>query len=477
MVFEQPSYQAESPEGIVSSARLADLLEVPGVDLEPDPRAIDCLLSLEYIPAPLTIFKGIWKPPYGPGPVADTPLPASTREIAGRLKELLIESVRACVGGGEPPGVWLSGGLDSSSIVAAMAELGVSPIRTFSVGFYEESYDELLFARLVAERFETKHEEIVLDGVSPEMVRRVVAGLDEPLGDLGLISTFAAAELASGDVRIVLSGEGADELLGGYDCHVAAKVDRFYRLFPGWVRHSLVPGLLGILRPSFKKRGLINSAKRFVEGASLPAGMGHVRWRMHLAAGGTDALYGPGLRAGLDGWNPLSGLGSRGLSHDDFEPALAADLESYLPGSMLAKAVSAARANSLEVRFPFLDDEFAKFAVGVPSRLKLRGFTRKYILKEAMRDMLPSVVVDRGKEGFSVPMKHWLREGLRPLMEDVLSEKRVKSRGLFEPAAVARLVSEHLSKRKNHSHTLWALMVLELWLERFLPRPLPRTDG
>ncbi len=433
-----------------------------GPDREIDPRAVDCLLTLEYIPAPLSIYRGLRKDPVRwPDAV---PSAMDVAPSAARLRQLLRESVIACLEGDEPPGVWLSGGLDSSAIVAMMADLGADPIRTFSVGFEEESYDELRFARMVASRFGTAHVEFVMEPPSPDLVRRAVAGLREPLADLGFLSTFVAAERASKDVKTVLSGEGADELLGGYDCHVAAKVDRAYRILPGWVRRSLARGLPGAFGSSRKKRGLRNTAARFAAGAALSPDMGHLRWRVHLDDEARNALYTDELKSRLDGWDPLTDADGNRLAHDDFESALRADLESYLPGSMLAKAKSAAVANGLEVRFPFLEEPLVEFARGLPSDMKLRGFSRKHVLKEAMKDLLPREILEKRKEGFSVPMKHWLRGSLRPLLTEVLSEERIRERGLFVPAAVARLVEQHLSGARNHSHVLWAMIVLDLWL-------------
>jgi asparagine synthase (glutamine-hydrolysing) len=176
------------------------------------------------------------------------------------------------------------------------------------------------------------------------------------------------------------------------------------------------------------------------------------------------------LLGGLDGWDPLSALGREGvdLSRIELQEALLLDMETYLPDAMLARATSAARAHSLEVKFPFLADELVEFACGVPAALKLRRFTRKYILKKAMKELLPDTILNRKKEGFSVPIKHWLRRELKPFLTDVLSERRKKNRGLVRPAAVTRLIDEHLSGRANHSHTLWALMVLEIWCDRYL---------
>jgi len=431
-------------------------------DRQLDPRAVDCLLTLEYIPAPLSIYKGTrneairWPDP--------EPSAMDVAPSASRLRQLLRESVLACLEGDEPPGVWLSGGLDSSAIVAMMADLGVSPIRTFSVGFEEDSYDELRYARLVADRFGTEHHEHVMTPPSPDTVRRAVKKLREPLADLGYLSTFTVAERAAGEVKTVLSGEGADELLGGYDCHVAAKVDRLYRVLPGWVRRSVVTGVLGALGPSRRKRGLRNTAARFAAGAAYPAGTGHLRWRIHLDDDTRDVLYTDQLKSGLAGWDPLTDADGNRLSHDDFEDALRADLESYLPGSMLAKAKSAAMAHSLEVRFPFLQEPLVAYARGLPPGMKLKGFSRKHVLKEAMRGLLPPEIINKRKEGFSVPMKHWLRGPLRPLLTEVLSEERVEERGLFRPAAVTKLVAEHLSGARNHSHLLWAMLVLDLWL-------------
>jgi asparagine synthase (glutamine-hydrolysing) len=435
-----------------------------GPDREIDPRAVDCLLTLEYIPAPLSIYRGVRRETVRwPDPV---PSDMDIAPSAARLRQLLRESVADCLEGDEPPGVWLSGGLDSSAIVAMMADLGTDSIRTFSVGFEEESYDELRYARIVADRFGTEHAEYVMEPPAPDLVRRALKCLREPLADLGFLSTFVAAERASNRVKTVLSGEGADELLGGYDCHVAAKLDRVYRILPGWVRRSLVPGLLGAFALTRKKRGLINTAVRFAAGAALPARAGHLRWRMHLDDGARDALYADGLRSRLDGWDPLTDADGSRLSHDDFEGALRADLESYLPGSMLAKAKSAALAHSLEVRFPFLQEPLVAFARGLPADMKLKGFSRKHVLKEAMKGILPSAILNRRKEGFSVPMKHWLRGSLKPLLTEVLSEERVGERGLFRPAAVTKLVEQHLAGTHNHSHILWAMIVLDLFLSR-----------
>jgi len=483
---EKPLYWTQTPRALLLASEVKALLVRPDVSRELDPVALDQFLTYEYILTPLTILKGVHKIPpahflrYRDGEVsvhrywdaAAVPLREwRDDDAAEALKAALRKAVRRQLMADVPLGAFLSGGIDSSSIVAFMSEAVSRPVNSFSIGFSDGSYNELPYAREVAALFKTNHRERSVSPDLGDLFERLVVHLDEPFADVSLFPTFSVSELAREHVKVVLSGDGGDELFGGYDAYQAQALAA--RL--GWLGEALLPAIAGVaaaLPPTDKKKGLVNKVKRFSAGAATaPADLGHYRWMVYLGSRAKARLYHGGLRDALrshDVYAPVRDALARFGQDDVLNRQLYADLSLYLADDILVKVDRMSMATSLETRAPFLDGDVMELAFSMPGHLKIRNGERKWILKQAMRGTLPESILSRRKEGFSIPMKNWLRRELAPLMRDLLSVERVATRGLFDPKEVTALVDAHVSGRDNHAHTLFPLMVFERWATEYL---------
>jgi asparagine synthase (glutamine-hydrolysing) len=483
---EKPLYWTLTPQGLRLASEVKALLVRPEVSRELDPEALDQFLTYEYILAPRTILKGVQKLPpgsyltYRDGMVdvrrywdaASVPLREWTDdEAVDALRERLRHAVVSQMMADVPLGAFLSGGIDSSTIVAFMAEASRQPINTFSMGFDDGSYDELAFAREVASVFGTNHRERTVTPDLRGLFDRLVVHLDEPFADVSMFPTHMVSSLAREHVTVALSGDGGDELFGGYDAYEAQAIAA--RL--GGLGEAVMPALAAVaatLPPTEKKKGLVNKVRRFTAGAATaPADLGHYRWMVYLSAAGKSRLYAPGLRDRLracDVYAPVREALGRFSQDDLLNRQLYADLSLYLADDILVKVDRMSMATSLETRAPFLDADVMELAFSMPARFKIRNGERKWVLKQAVRGLLPDRILARRKEGFSIPIKNWLRRELQPLMRALLSAERLGARSLFEPAEVARLIDEHVAGRENHAHTLFPLMVLERWSDEHL---------
>ena len=449
-----------------------------------DPMGVDQLLTFEYTASPTTLFEDVKKlppgtwltfsggkihqgrfwslPTAGPDPAGDT------QEVAERLRHTLVEAVRRQLASDVPLGAFLSGGIDSSILVAAMKEVSPTPPLTFSIGFGDPTYSELRYARAVAEHCGTEHHEEVLTPDYLAVLPEVISQLDQPIADFSVFPTLLVARIARRKVTVALGGDGGDELFGGYDTYRADRLSaRLLDWQPAPVR-AAAEWLARGLPLGRGKRGLANELRRFLEGARLPADWQHLRWMVFLREEQRARLYTREFRAQVAG--AAEGV-VRGVLEDGAGDRLAAqmrcDLRLYLPEDILAKVDAMSMATSLEARVPYLDNEVVDLALAIPSRLKVRGGVRKWILKRAFAGSLPPSVLRRGKEGFSMPMKHWLTHEWNGLMHELLSPRSLAAEGLFDARYVERLMREHESGARNHSHLLWALMVFQLWRDRF----------
>ena len=486
---EKPLYWTQTPTALLLASEVKALLVRADVARELDPVALDQFLTYEYVLAPRTILKGVHKLPpahflqYRDGQAtvhrywdaADVALkPWDDAEAASALRAALATAVTRQLMADVPLGAFLSGGIDSSSIVGLMSLAVSQPVNTFSIGFSDGTYNELPYAREVAGLFRTRHRERQASPDLADMFDQLVVHLDEPFADVSMFPTFSVSELAREHVKVVLSGDGGDELFGGYDAYqaqaLAAKL--------GWMGDALMPALAGVasaLPPTGKKKGLVNKVKRFSAGAATaPADLGHYRWMVYLSARDKARLYSGGLRDALasnDVYAPVRDALGRFSQDDVLNRQLYADLSLYLADDILVKVDRMSMATSLETRAPFLDADLMELAFSMPGHLKIRKGERKWILKRAMRDLLPDAILNRKKEGFSIPMKNWLRRELQPLMRELLSRERMQRRGLFDPEVVSRLVDDHVHGRENHAHTLFPLMVFERWASEHLQAP------
>jgi asparagine synthase (glutamine-hydrolysing) len=387
------------------------------------------------------------------------------------LRETLQRAVSSQLMSEVPLGAFLSGGIDSSAVVALMSRASSLPVKTFSMGFEDGSYNELPFAREVAALFHTEHTERLVTPDIASLFDTLIPHLDTPFADVSLFPTYLVSRVARDHVTVALSGDGGDELFGGYDAYEAhAVASRFQS-----VGAPLVPALAAVgaaLPPTGQKKGLVNKFKRFIGGvATAPADLEHYRWMVYLGARAKRRLYAPSFAAALDGsdvYAPVREVLARGSRDDVLNRQLFTDLVVYLADDILVKVDRMSMATSLETRAPFLDVDVMELALSMPGSLKVRDGVRKYVLKLAMRGLVPDRILHRRKEGFSIPMKNWLRRELEPLMRDLLSPGRLARRGLVEPAEVARLMDAHVAGRENHAHTLFPLMVFERWAEAHL---------
>ena len=484
---KKPLHYYYDHEKFVFGSEIKSILQCENVPRAVNLDALDRFLTFEYVSAPETIFQHIHKLPAGhfllhhKGDIRveqywdNLPIiPAAhdERYYTERLAELLEEAVKIRLISDVPLGALLSGGVDSSAVVAFMAKHSSQPVQTFSIGFEDQTYNELEYARTVSKHFGTAHHELIIKPDAIELVEHLVKNLDEPLGDFSIFPTYLVSKMAREHVTVALSGDGGDELFAGYDTYIAEQLARSYQRLPHVLRQSVMPRLIGLIPPSPQKKGLINRAKRFVEGAALPPELMHTRWMIFLQDQEKRQLYTGDLREAYqhgDTYRDLcmyfdrSAIGVTPLAQQEY-----VDIKTYLTDNILVKVDRMSMAPSLETRAPLLDHKVMEFAAAIPTHLKLKGRTTKYILKQAVAGLLPPKILTRGKEGFSIPMKNWLMQDLRPLLQGTLSETRLKQRGYFQPAYVRQLMQEHLDGKANHSHRLWALMVFEIWHQMYL---------
>ena len=481
----KPLYYWVGKDQIIFGSELKSVIAHPSVPREIDLWALDQFLTLEYIPTPRTIFKGINKLPAGHRliyeqgkahieeywDIPERATPTDEGTIIEVLTELIDDSVKMQLMSDVPLGAFLSGGIDSSTVVASMSRSSNLPVRTFSIGFDDATYNELPYARAVASRYKTQHTEEILEPDIAILAERLVRHLDEPFGDFSIFPTYLVSEVARREVKVVLSGDGGDELFGGYDTYVAQDMDRYYRYLPSSFRRNLLPTLMAQIPPRPAKKGLINKTKRFVEGAALPSSWQHTRWMMFMTPEDKSSLYQSDVYASLDGQDSarvLEDYFSRKSRMDGLAQQQYVDIKTYLVDDILTKVDRMSMAVSLEARVPLLDFRIVEFAVNLPPQMKLYRGQTKRILKQAMEDRLPHDVLNKPKQGFSIPLKNWLRGPLKPLMMDLLSNEKVNQRGYFNAECVSEWVTEHIEGTRNHSHRLWALMVFELWNEQVM---------
>lgn len=483
---EKPLYWTLTPRGLLLASEVKALLVRSDVTRDLDLDAVDQFLTYEYVMAPRTILEGVHKLPaghyliYRNGKVtvhrywdaANVAIKAWTDDDAiEALRATLRRAVAGQMMADVPLGAFLSGGIDSSSIVAFMSEASLQPVNSFSIGFEDGTYNELPYAREVASLFKTNHRERPVSPNLEELFERLIVHLDEPFADVSLFPTFLVSQLAREHVKVALSGDGGDELFGGYDAYQAQDfADRF-----AWMGDTLMPAAAAVaaaLPPTGKKKGFINKVKRFTQGAVLaPSDLGHYRWMIYLGAAAKQRLYTSSLQERLrhsDVYAPVRATLARYAPDDLRNRQLYTDLCLYLADDILVKVDRMSMATSLETRAPFLDADVMELAFSMPGHFKIRNGERKWILKQAMRGILPEPILTRRKEGFSIPIKNWLRHELQPMMRDLLSTERMQRRGLFEAQEVTRLMDEHCAGRENHAHTLFPLMVFERWCEGHL---------
>jgi asparagine synthase (glutamine-hydrolysing) len=466
---------------LIFGSEIKAVLAAGDIPREVDLFALDQYFALRYIPAPYTIWRAVRKLPPGHRLVYETGQVQITRywdlqfvpdetvdedTWAEGLRERLATAVQRRLVSDVPLGAFLSGGLDSSTVVSLMARAGVHPIRTFSVGFKEHSYNELPYARLVAERFGTEHHELIVEPNAIDLVPRLTRQFDEPFADVSVLPTYLVSEFTHQHVTVALSGDGGDELFGGYDWYTADAWAQWVSWVPAGLWQAIAM-LTTQIPPNRHKKGLINKARRFLEGMALPADLGHIRWMVAFGPRGRARLYRPEIWRQLNGSDPfvvVRKVLARAQHLDLLNRGSWVDLHTWIPYDGLPKVDIMTAFCSLEARVPFLDHEVVEYVATMPSHIKKRGREAKYILKRAMTGIVPDVILQRReKQGFSMPVKTWLKEDLHDMVNDLLNDTRVAQGGYFRVEEVHRLREGHLSGRHDHTHRLWELLVFELW--------------
>ncbi len=445
--------------------------------------ALGEFLAWEYVPGASTLFAAVKK--LEPGFLIEMDLTApdceprrywdipageeSSPRSPGEWQELVAETLDRCVRrqliSDVPLGAFLSGGVDSSLVVSAMGEA-----ETFSIGFDDPSYNELDYARAVAESLGVKHTVEVIKPHVADLFDHLMTYMDDPIGDFSIFPTYLVSRLARRHVTVALSGDGGDELFGGYETYLADRLQRIYALLPSALRKRVLAPFVHAIPPRPEKKGPLNKLKRFVEGAELPDELGHARWRIFASDALCNELFAPDAAAALTRprGEHITELFREAGPRSPLARSLYVDVKSYLSDNCLVKVDRMSMANSLESRVPLLDRELVELAFQVPDELKIRNGKTKVLLKRIAAQRIPERCVYRPKEGFSIPMKHWLSRQFRPLLEDLLAPNRIKSGGLFDPETVTRLRREHFSGAANHSHVLWSLLMFEAWRSRWL---------
>jgi asparagine synthase (glutamine-hydrolysing) len=478
----KPLYYRLRGDSLAFASELKALLRLRDFSREIDADALEAFLAFSFVPAPYSIFREARKLPPGsvlvweadrPSDVAieryhslrpahpDEVRSESEAELAAELRERLRDSVRAHMIADVPVGVLLSGGIDSCTL-AALASEAVGRVSTFTIGFDEREFDERDLARLVAERYGTDHHELVVRPQVVELLPALAETFDEPFADSSAIPTYLVSQLARQNVKVALSGEGGDELFGGYNYYAGHAIAR-----------ALAPAAL-LARPLVERlptsTGSASSldwrAKRFVRAARLPLLERHYAWKSVFTPEERAGLVRPAHRGRVEPLDLVRNEAAASDGADDLARAMAIDLRLFMVDDMLVKTDRASMAHSLEARVPLLDPVVAELALALPSALKVRGLTKKRLLRRAVEPLLPRAVLEGKKRGFSAPIGAWLRGELRPLVREMMSPAAVERQGFFDAGTVTRLLDDHEARRADNSRKIWALLTFALWFDR-----------
>lgn len=481
----KPLYYHFDGRRFLFASEIKAILEDPQVPRRLNRQALYAYLGFEFVPAPDTMFSQIHKLPAGhylefrDGQATVTPYwdlrfpePGAFRlsraETIEQIRTLLDTAVKYRLISDVPLAAFLSGGLDSSAIVAMMRRHVTGPLRTYTIGYADKTFSELDYAKIIADRFETEHHVLMINDMTEALIEKSLWHLDEPMTDLSSIPLMLICEEARKQVKVCLSGEGGDEVFAGYDRFKASKLDRYYGIIPRFLREELIAPLVLRLKDQPQKKGAVNLLKRFVEGSLLPPAGRHLRWQYFSNAARDQALFTDLFRqeAVFDPFLRVRDHDRRCNAHDTLNRELYLDMRFMMVDSVLMKVDRMSMAHALEVRVPMLDHKLVEFMAGVPGNWKLRGLQTKAIFREALRGILPEQIIYRGKQGYSLPVKHLLREQLRDYMVALINESPVIRENMHMPY-VNRLIQEHLSLQHNHNHILWGLMNTAIWHRKF----------
>lgn len=483
-VGKKPLYYTVTTTGsLVFASELKSLLEHPDVERRINKHALDAYFSLGYVPEPLCIFENVEKLPPGHhltfsnGRLTverywDFDYPTNGNghrqsDYVEELRSLLDEAVRIRLVSDVPLGAFLSGGVDSSTVVALMARNLDQPVKTFSIGFHEDSYNELQYARLTAQRFGTEHHEFFVTPEICDVVDDLVWHFDEPFADSSAIPTYIVSKLAREHVTVVLTGDGGDELFAGYTRYVTERRRSKFDALPRGFRK-------GLLRPISRQLPHTAWGRNYLHNLSLNPISRYLDSVSVFSQLGKASLYSDDFIGQLGNGSQLdsyfSELSGNVTSHSSLDSLLYIDSKTYLPGDILTKVDRMSMAVSLEARVPLLDHKLIEFATRIPSGLKMVGSQTKHLFKQAVADLVPAEILRRSKQGFGVPIQQWINEQLSDRIRDTLRDTRTTQRGYVSQKYVELLLAEHERGRRDHAMALWSLLMLELWHRRYVDR-------
>jgi asparagine synthase (glutamine-hydrolysing) len=485
-VGKKPILYAHVNGQLIFASEFSALLLHPDVSRDIQPEALDYYLSFMCIPAPLTAYRAIRK--LEPGhwlrwrkgeielqrywqPDFTKKIDIGEEEAGERTVEILRDAVRVRLMSEVPLGAFLSGGIDSSAVVALMSQESSERVKTFSIGFEEQDFSELQHARRIAEHVGADHHEFIVRPDAVEVLPTLVEHYGEPYADSSAVPTYYVAKETRKHVTVALNGDGGDESFAGYERYIAMGLTEKYRRVPSFLRESVIKETVNLIPSAGVTRSRVKSAKRLLEVVSLPRVDRYTRWMSVFNEQTKQPLYSDFFR------EQTQAADAKGLLAEWFKRAngigvvdamLLTDQMTYLPNDLLVKVDIATMAVSLEARAPFLDHHVIEFAASLPQNLKLRRLTSKYLLKKVLRKLLPSENLNRRKMGFGVPIGHWFRGKMQPFLREVVLSEKALRRGLFKPEAVRQLIELHTRGERDYSHQLWTLLMLELWFNRFI---------
>lgn len=481
----KPLYYTLINNILVFASELKSILAFPGLKREIDPLALDSYLSLEYIPSPRSIFKNIYKLPpaniliYKNGDIdikrywslesKNRTGPKDESDVKQALFSLLKESIRSHSISDVPLGVYLSGGIDSSSIIAISKDVFGRALRSFSIGFEEDSFDESRYSKQVSRLFNTEHKHRVFnsdDVIStlPEISRM----LDEPLADSSIFPTYILSRFSRQDITVALSGDGGDEIFAGYPTYQAHAFIKYYQRLPLFIRKKIIERLINRMPVDYRNFSLDFVAKRFISGADSKESLSrHMIWMSAFTELDKKYLYSGWLKEQVREKEDSDFL-CPDKETDEITAVQKLDIESYLKDDLLVKIDRASMMNSQEVRVPYLDHELVEFVFNLPAHLRLNRFRTKYLLKETMKDYLPKRIIKRRKKGFGMPIAFWIKNQLKEYILDMLNEDRVKKEGLFDYKYIKKILNEHLENKTDNRKKIWTLFMFELWHNHYM---------
>jgi asparagine synthase (glutamine-hydrolysing) len=483
---KKPLFYTQMGNQLFFASELKSLLQIEGTSKAINPGAIDLYLTYQYVPHPHSIYRDIHKLP--PGHYAtfvekeltiapfwkvdwSQEVPNDLATAGEQLRSLLTDAIRIRLRSDVPLGAFLSGGIDSSLIVAlAQRELD-QPIQTFAIGFSEADFDETRYAQLVSNHVGTKHERFEVTPDALDIVDKLSYQYDEPFSDSSAVPTWYLCELTRKHVTVALSGDGGDELFGGYERYRALMLSqRLQRWLPlDWLKQS---GILSRLPDSSARRSFFRRVRRFCEALGQPPVERYMNWIQIFGEAQRLDLFEESFIDKLPNYNPtrfLQDAWSKSGKRDLVSCATAADLQTYMPCDLMTKVDIASMAHSLEARQPLLDYRLVEWAAALPSHLKLRGNQGKYLLRQTFNELLPKEIWTRPKMGFGVPIAKWFRTSLRDRTYDALASKDSRCHAFFRPEAIRSLIDAHMSGKENQAYRLWNLLTFELWMRRWNP--------